>query len=688
MRERVFSLETEYAIAFQTQGGNQSPNEELIVKALCQKLEERCGIPGSQFLVNGSKFYYDVGHAEWSLPECRSAYEAVVYDKAADYTLSSIIPDAEQVLINQGFQGQLLLIKNNVDASGNTYGCHENYLAQRQTQWLGSEDYLWLTKRYLIPFLVTRQVFCGAGRVGFGQKLEEGIGFQLMQRADFIEELVSSETRKQRAILSLAREHEPLAKGNYRRLHLILADTNMSGWATYLKLGTTGIILRMLEDMDFREIPHLLDPIQTLRQISRDPSCTVEVSLQDGRQLTAIEIQRIYLEQAKRYFGEHPISADEQRIMQIWEDVLNQLTTDPMQLVGKLDWVTKKSFMERYLQSVGMQWKEVLQGSEVYYKLLQLDIFYHDLFIENSLFYRLLKDKPDTLVTAKEVLTAQSSPPPYTRAWVRGTAIAASRDMGLNVEVDRWDDLKVNNRKVVLPDPLKFFSPELYVILSNSTALETVTERSRYNIVIFSSDHNIGQNIANQLVGLGYKQARLQDKPNPEFNIKWNNASNWMIDEIGDIICRELELDDVQICRRYGEGRNDCIDINLGGLVAPSLPILQRDRYSITIISSNLEMGESLADELGSINYRTDIVLPEGTSGFSIKWGSATEAVIDEIVSILCRKFALSNAQIKRLHKLNLEDDRIFISLYTLPKSFFQRVINFGKRIIIDSNNS
>ncbi|MEH1798997.1 MAG: proteasome accessory factor PafA2 family protein [Nostoc sp.] len=683
MRERVFSLETEYAIAFQTQGGNQPPNKELIVKALCQQLEERCGIPGSQFLVNGSKFYYDVGHAEWSLPECRSAYEAVVYDKAADQTLSSIIADAERVLINQGFQGQLLVIKNNVDASGNTYGCHENYLAQRQTQWLGWEDYLWLTKRYLIPFLVTRQVFCGAGRVGFGQKLEEGIGFQLMQRADFIEEVVSSETRKQRAILSLAREHEPLAKGNYRRLHLILADTNMLGWATYLKLGTTGIMLRMLEDMGFREIPHLLDPIQTLRQISRDPSCSVQVPLQDGRQLTAIEIQRIYLEQAKGYFGQHPISADEQQIMQIWEDVLNQLATDPMQLFGKLDWVTKKSLMDRYLQNVGMQWGEVLPGEEVYYKLLQLDIFYHNLCSENNLFYRLLKDKPDTLVTAEEVLIAQSSPPPYTRAWVRGTAIAASRKMGLNVEIDRWDDLKVNNRKVVLPDPLKFFSPELYAILSNSAALPTVTEHSRYNIVIFSSDNNIGQNLANKLVGLGYKQARLQDKPNLEFNIKWNNASNSMIDEIVNIMCQELELDDVQICRRYGEGRNDCIHINLGGLVAPSLPILQRDRYSITIMSPNLDMGESLADELGSINYRTHIVLPEPTSEFSIKWGSATEAVIDEIVSILSKKFALRNTQIKRLQKFNLEDNRIFISLYSPRNGFLQKFLNFGKRIVI-----
>jgi len=464
VRERIFSLETEYAISFHPNEGSDTPEHKRIVEALRRPLIKQYGIPNSSFLINGSKFHHDVGHAEWSLPECRSAREATVYDKAADHTLGLLIPAAEQVLADGGYRGKLFVVKNNADTEGHTYGCHENYMAECETEWLGMEDHLRLTVRYLVPFLVTRQVFCGAGRVGFGPRLEEGFGFQIMQRADFIDAIVSEETRKERAIVNLGRENEPLASGNYRRLHLILADANMSGWATYLKLGTTGIVLRMLEDLCFGDIPHLQDPLSALRQISRDPTCTVQVPLRDGRMATAIEIQRTYLEQAQAYFRFYEPSVEEQEIMQLWARALDALEQDPMSLFGKVDWVTKKYLMDRYLDKAGLGWEHDLRGQPAYYELLRMDIQYHNLSPDDGLFYRLLRGRLDTLIPNEEIHQAQGTPPPYTRAKVRGDVIAAARRIGVSVEVGKWDQLEIGRYSITVDNPLDFFIPEVFAL--------------------------------------------------------------------------------------------------------------------------------------------------------------------------------------------------------------------------------
>jgi len=556
MRDRVFSLETEYAIMFQSSSQNILKNlNREIFEALRQTLVEQYGIPNSSFLINGSKFYYDAlwrsdestGNIEWSLPECRTARETAIYDNAADRALAQAIPAAEQHLQQEGFVGRLFLIKNNVDSHGNTYGCHENYQAERITHWLSVQDHLRMTIRYLVPFLVTRQIFCGSGRVGWGKTSEQGVRFQIMQRADFIEEIVSKETVQERAIVNLSRETESLMADNqrHRRLHLILADSNMSGWATHLKLGTTGIILCLLEELGFGEIPHLQNPLQALRQISRDPTCTVPVLLSNGSTATAIEIQRLYLNQAETYFQTHMASSEEQAILRDWRIVLDQLEQDPMQLSDRLDWVAKKRLMDLYLQRQGQDWQNIPENGEVHYKLLELDIQYHNLSPQTSLFHKLLVDKPDTLATVAEIQQAQIQPPPYTRAWLRGTAIELARNSETKVAIDFWDKLKIDQCSIAIPDPLEFYSPQLCTLVAARTQPSPLTaprdaDRSQHRIVICTSNLVAGERLADALIQLGYQSVRVREKDSGTLRFQWNSVDSWMMEEVSHVLHREM----------------------------------------------------------------------------------------------------------------------------------------------------
>ena len=598
MRERIFSLETEYAISFHAEKGDQAPDREEIVEALRRPLVREYGVSGSTFLVNGSKFHHDVGHAEWSLPECRSAREAAVYDKAADHLLGTVIPQAERQLARQGHRGRLLVVKNNVDTEGHTYGCHENYSAESESDWLGREDQLRLTVRCLVPFLVTRQIFCGAGRVGFGPRLEEGFGYQIMQRADFIDAVVSKETRSERAVVNLGRETEPLASGNYRRLHLILADANLSGWATYLKLGSTGLVLRMIEDLGFGDIPHLHDPLDALRRISRDPTCKTRVPLRDGREVSAVEIQRMYLEQARAHLQSASPSPEEAEILRLWEETLSALEQNPMSLFGKVDWVTKKGLMDRYLERAGLDWGHDLRNQSAYFELLRMDIQYHSLLPQDGLFYRLQSGRLDAMLSDDEILQARSTPPPFTRARIRGDVIAAARRTGMRVEVDKWERVQIGSYEISMGEPLDFAAPEAVALFRDgvtkqaykphdeepsrepdldsllsalSEAVEAThddaghdQERSQYDLAIFTFDRSAGQRLSTALVGLGYRRARILGLPNADFNIKWGSAPTEVVEEIVSVMCRVVGLSESQVNRRHEfSSSNDSIYINL-----------------------------------------------------------------------------------------------------------------------------
>jgi proteasome accessory factor A len=455
LQERIFSLETEYGINFYPDGDSKAPDPKVQVKSLQEVLVEGYGLAGSDFLANGSKFHHDVGHAEWSLPECRSAREAAVYDKAADHLLATIIPQAQQRLARQGFQGTLFVFKNNVDSVGHTFGCHENYLMLRDTDVLGGEAFLRYIVRCLVPFLVTRQIFCGAGRlIPPRSGSDQPPVFQISQRADFIETVVSKETRSERAIVNLGREEEPLAAGNYRRLHLILGDSNLSGWATWMKLGTTGIVLRMIEDLFIGDIPLLADPVAALRQISHDPTCRAPIPLRDGRTMSPIDIQWHYYDLAEEYLDGFGFSVEEEAILEAWGQALEDLEQDPMRLRDRADWVIKKRLMDAFLERLGGSWKHWPGSQEALSGLLGIELRYHDV-SQEGLFSRLWK--PDTLVAEEEIQQAQNHPPLYTRARIRGKTVALQDH--LPVTVAEWGKVNIAGEELKLLDPLEFNHP-------------------------------------------------------------------------------------------------------------------------------------------------------------------------------------------------------------------------------------
>jgi len=508
MQERVFSLETEYAISFRPEQGGTPCDASEIVEALRKPLVKKCGIAGSAFLQNGGKFHHDVGHAEWSLPECRTAREAVLYDKAADRWLAELIPEAEKELSGSGNGGKLLVIKNNVDAGGHTYGCHENYLTECETPWLSREEQLRLTVRYLIPFLVTRQIFCGAGRAGCGARLEEEFGFQIMQRADFIEEAVSKNTTDGRAIVNIGRETEPLASGNCRRLHLILGDANTASWATWLKLGTVGLLLQMVEELGFGEIPHLADPVEALRRISRDPTCRTTVRLRSGEEASALDIQRIYLSQAKDYAKKASHASADAPVIQAWESTLDALGNDPATLFGKVDWVTKKCLMDRYLEKRGLPWGEGIRGQQAYFDLLRMDIQYHDVVPADGLYHRATRSMPDPLFTEEEVRQAMTTPPPFTRAKVRGETVSLARELGIDVDVDSWEELSVQGWEIEMGDPLEFCIPEIYALPQPS--LEESADQPEASVAEEPTSAPVDQNLSRRLRSIVVEQLGVE----------------------------------------------------------------------------------------------------------------------------------------------------------------------------------
>ena len=474
MRDRIVSLETEYAVSFRPEKDCEPPPNHKIVETLRRLVVKDHGMANSSFLVNGSRFYHDDGHAEWAQPECLDERQAAVYDKAADSLLGDIVPLAQRQLIDRGYRGRLMVVKNNADAQGNSYGCHENYLVEREAEWLRAVDYLRLTARYLIPFLVTRQVLCGSGRVGLGRTLEDGCGFQISQRADFIGSLVASDTSKERPIVNTKNEDEPLTSGNFRRLHLILGDANMSVWATRMKLGTTGLVLRAMEDFRFGDIPQLSDPVQAVKTISRDPSCTTTVPLRNADAATAIDIQRIYLDQVKSYLDDCQASAIERETLSMWEGALLLLERNPLALVDKVDWITKKHFMDRYLARKKLRWEDGLEDNPVFHELLRMDIDYHNLSKKDGLYHRITGGKTDVSISEKAIRCAQTTPPPFTRAKARGEAISAAAKAGARIEA-YWNRLDIGGENVMLSDPYQFFSPELCNIFSNGqTALKAL----------------------------------------------------------------------------------------------------------------------------------------------------------------------------------------------------------------------
>jgi len=355
-------------------------------------------------LENGGRLYVDGAHPEYSTPECTNARDVVIYEKAGERLVQLCIENANRL---RKEDEKLSIYKNNTDGKGNSYGYHENYLMQRSTPF---ERIV----QGLVPFLVTRQIFAGAGKVGTDNKGDPAT-YQISQRADFFETLIDLNTMAKRPIMNTRDEPHADPK-QFRRLHVIVGDANMAEFTTYLKIGTTSLVLQMIDNNhDFSGLA-LENPLQAIKMISRDITLKRPVRLSNGREYTPIEIQRVYLDEAYKYFGRFKKDPVVYEILGHWEDTLMKLEKNPSELSRKIDWLIKYELIDNYREKKGYEWDNP--------RLAMMDLQYHDLNPERGLYYALSKDGYiDNFVSPGSILLAQESPPPDTRAFFRGMCI-------------------------------------------------------------------------------------------------------------------------------------------------------------------------------------------------------------------------------------------------------------------------
>ena len=375
-------------------------------------------------LSNGARLYVDHAHPEYSSPEVTTPRDAVLWDKAGERVMALA---AERALTVPG-TAPLHLYKNNTDGKGASYGTHENYLVARQTPF-GE------IVRHLTPFFVSRQVFTGAGRVGLGQD-GRGQGFQLSQRADFFEVEVGLETTLKRPIIN-TRDEPHADPEKYRRLHVIIGDANLAEVATYLKTGTTSLVLAMIEQRWLSEAGVDLGvdgPVTALRAVSHDPALRAQLQLRDGRRMTAVQLQLEFLDQARKFVEDRwGADADDQTldVLARWESVLDRLDSDPLALTGELDWVAKLALLQGYRDREGLSWDAA--------KLHLVDLQYSDVRLDRGLYNRLVaRGRMTRLITEDEVQRAVTQPPEDTRAYFRGRCLAQYPD---EVAAASWDSV-------------------------------------------------------------------------------------------------------------------------------------------------------------------------------------------------------------------------------------------------------
>ncbi len=437
MLPRIFGLETEYGITF-TQKGQRRLTPDEVARYLFRSVVA-WGRSSNVFLENGGRLYLDVGsHPEFATPECRSILDTVMYDNAGDAILNTLVTNAEARLHDEGIRGNIYLFKNNTDSAGNSYGCHENYLVRRDSE---PDDYL----ASFIPFLVSRQIYAGAGKILITPK---GPLFALSQRAEHIWEDVSSATTRSRPIINTRDEPHADAE-EFRRLHVIVGDTNMSDFSTFLKVGTAACVLRMLEHPTtaLRDLT-LENPIRAIRDISSDVSCKRTVRLRNGREMTAIDIQNYFLEQALQFEQKHGFDKQETRALREWERVMVDLQSDPTRLSDRIDWAIKKKVLDAFCDRHSLTYDDP--------RALALDLQYHDINPSRGIFHALVRHgKVEQYFSPEKIEYCTTHPPTDTRAHLRGTFIAAAKRKNRDFTVD-WVHLKLNEqiqRTVICKDP-------------------------------------------------------------------------------------------------------------------------------------------------------------------------------------------------------------------------------------------
>ncbi len=438
MDRRIFGIETEYGVTCTFKGQRRlSPDE--VARYLFRRVVS-WGRSSNVFLRNGSRLYLDVGsHPEYATPECDDVKELVIHDKAGERIVEDLLHQAEKRLREDGISGNILLFKNNTDSAGNSYGCHENYLVSRDVSFQRLAE-------ALIPFFVTRQIFAGAGKV---LQTPRGFHYCLSQRAQHICQEISGATTSSRSIINTRDEPHADAE-RYRRLHVIVGDSNMSEVATYLKIGTTAIVLDMIEDGFFDRDYSLQSPVQAIRDISHDPTLRETIKLKDGRSISALQMQKEYLEYATRYVNSIAPDPVSKEVLAKWTDVIEKLESDPSQLDRELDWVIKRQWIESYMTRNRLSWRDP--------KISLMDLQYHDIRPDRGVYYKLAaRDMVDRITDDETIERAKHEPPQTTRARLRGEFIRQANLKGKDYRVD-WVYLKLNDpeRETILcKDPFQ-----------------------------------------------------------------------------------------------------------------------------------------------------------------------------------------------------------------------------------------
>jgi len=439
MERRIYGLETEYGVTCTLRGQRRlSPDE--VARYLFRKVVS-WGRSSNVFLENGARLYLDVGsHPEYATPECDSIMECVVHDRAGERVLEGLVAGAEQRLRDEGIRGTIYLFKNNTDSAGNSYGCHENYLTRRT-------DDLSYYAETLIPFFVSRQIFTGAGHI---LQTARGPVFSISQRAEHIWEGVSSATTRSRPIINT--RDEPHADSElYRRLHVIVGDSNMSEYTNFVKIGAAACVIRMIEDpvTMLRDLT-LENPIRAIRDISHDTTCKRKVRLANGRELSALDIQRELLDRALRFADQRGFTPEEQRALEMWEHCIVTLENDPMKLDREIDWVIKYRIIEEYRNRHRLALDDP--------RVQMLDLQYHDIDRNRGVFYKLQsRDMVERVCDDDAIERAKDVAPQTTRARLRGEFIKRAKERKRDFTVD-WVHLKLNDqaqRTVLCKDPFK-----------------------------------------------------------------------------------------------------------------------------------------------------------------------------------------------------------------------------------------
>ena len=437
------------ARGFQVDGEKYTPNQQE-------------NIARNKTLVNGARYYVDHAHPEYSCPEVTNPRDLVIHEKAGERIVEISRREATTLLPSGA---TMLVYKNNSDRKGNSYGSHENYLMDRRTSFKQIVE-------HLLPFFATRQVYAGAGKVG-SENRSHPCSYQISQRADFFETEVALDTMVKRPIIN-TRDEPHADREKYRRLHVIVGDSNMSEYTIYLRNGVTAIVLQMIEDGAIHKDLVLRDPVKAIKQVSHDPSCKLELQLDSGKKMTAVQIQQEFLDLALSYTsgGGHPDWVAD--VLAKWGDALEGLARDPMELSEKIDWVIKKAMIEGFMDRKGLDW----ESSQV----SMLDLQYHDSRPDKGLYFMLERQgRALRIVTDEEIIAAIHTPPEDTRAYFRGECLRRfpSQVFGVNWDSISFADGDEPIKRVMMAEPLKGSRKHVEELLDRSERAEDLMANLR-----------------------------------------------------------------------------------------------------------------------------------------------------------------------------------------------------------------